>query len=423
MNDVGGGRVPRPGDERATELRYVVWEITLACDLSCHHCGSRAGKPRSNELSTEEALDVVAQLADMGTHEVVLIGGEAYLREDWTTIIGAIADRGMRAAMVSGGRSLTAERARAAKDAGLDAVSFSIDGLRDTHDLQRGLRGAFDAATQGMKNAVEAGLVVTGNSQINRLSFPELDGIYDHLRAHGATGWQLAMTVPMGRAAERPHWLLQPWELIEVFPKLGELAERGAREGLLLFPGNNVGYFGPEETTLRGRGIDDSRAWGGCIAGVSALGIESDGSIKGCPSLPSASWVGGSVRERSVRDIWEDTPPLRYVRDREVDARSGATAAAATTPKSAERAAPGPRRFCWAAQATTPTATTAPSIIADAGSASGWCRTRWASGSPSTTAASTSSRRTGRTPAPSPPPRARLSASCDDAFGARTAFG
>src|SRR5690349_7267237 len=64
----------------ASGLVYVVWEITLRCDLACGHCGSRAGKPRADELTTAEALDLVRQIAEMGAHEVTLIGGEAYLR-------------------------------------------------------------------------------------------------------------------------------------------------------------------------------------------------------------------------------------------------------------------------------------------------------------------------------------------------------
>ena len=70
--------------------RYCVWEITLACDLGCKHCGSRAGKSRSDELSTEQCLDTVKQLKDSGFTEVTLIGGEAYLREDWDIIASAI---------------------------------------------------------------------------------------------------------------------------------------------------------------------------------------------------------------------------------------------------------------------------------------------------------------------------------------------
>ena len=71
---------------------HVVWEITLACDLKCLHCGSRAGHKRTSELSTEECLRVVDSMARLGTREVSLIGGEAYLRKDWTDIVRAIRD-------------------------------------------------------------------------------------------------------------------------------------------------------------------------------------------------------------------------------------------------------------------------------------------------------------------------------------------
>ena len=56
---------------------YAVWEITLACDLACRHCGSRAGRDRPDELTTEECLDLVDQMAALGVKEVSLIGGEA----------------------------------------------------------------------------------------------------------------------------------------------------------------------------------------------------------------------------------------------------------------------------------------------------------------------------------------------------------
>lgn len=89
---------------------HVVWEITLACDLKCLHCGSRAGRRRPNELTTAECLEVVEALARLGTREVSLIGGEAYLRTDWTEIVRAIRSHGMYCAVQSGGRNLTPER-------------------------------------------------------------------------------------------------------------------------------------------------------------------------------------------------------------------------------------------------------------------------------------------------------------------------
>ena len=107
----------------------VVWEITLACDLACQHCGSRAGRRRRDELSTAEALDLVDQIAELGARSVGLIGGEAYLRKDWLQIIAAIRAAGMECDLQTGGRNLSHERVGQAAAAGLNAVGISIDGI------------------------------------------------------------------------------------------------------------------------------------------------------------------------------------------------------------------------------------------------------------------------------------------------------
>ena len=91
--------------------RYVVWELTLKCDLACRHCGSRAGRPRAEELSLAECEDLVEQLAAIGAQEITFIGGEAYLHPDWLSIIAATAAAGMRPTMTTGARRMTAARA------------------------------------------------------------------------------------------------------------------------------------------------------------------------------------------------------------------------------------------------------------------------------------------------------------------------
>ena len=77
-------RTRRASIDQADRPIYAVWEITLKCDLACRHCGSRAGHARPDELTTAECLDLVRQMAELGVKEVTLIGGEAYLRDDWT---------------------------------------------------------------------------------------------------------------------------------------------------------------------------------------------------------------------------------------------------------------------------------------------------------------------------------------------------
>jgi radical SAM protein with 4Fe4S-binding SPASM domain len=105
--------------------------------------------------------------------------------------------------------------------------------------------------------------------------------------------------------------------MLEVMPMLARLKRRATAAGVLFWPGNNVGYFGPHEEELRDSLPGCHR--GSCGAGRVALGIESSGDIKGCPSLPSEAYVGGSIRDHSLKDIWERAPPLRFMRQRSVD--------------------------------------------------------------------------------------------------------
>src|SRR5207253_8398207 len=121
---------------------YAVWEITLKCNLACAHCGSRAGDARPDELSTEEAVDLVRQMAEVGIGEVSIIGGEAFLRPDWLEIAEAINRHGMVCTMTTGGYGISRETARRMKAAGIARVSVSVDGLEGAHDLQRGREGS-----------------------------------------------------------------------------------------------------------------------------------------------------------------------------------------------------------------------------------------------------------------------------------------
>jgi radical SAM protein with 4Fe4S-binding SPASM domain len=303
--------------DRAYRPIYAVWELTLKCDLACRHCGSRAGRTRPDELSTAECLDLVGQMAALGVLEVTVIGGEAYLRDDWVEIITAIRAAGMSCSMTTGGRGLTAERAAAAAAAGLQSVSISIDGREATHDRLRGVAGAYRSALDAASNLRRAGVRVTVNTQINKLSMAELPDVLDTVVAMGARAWQIQLTVAMGRAADAPDVLLQPEDLLELFPQLAALKARCDQAGVVLWPGNNIGYFGPYESVLRGtlpRGHMSS-----CGAGCSTLGIEADGAIKGCPSLQTLPWTGGNIRDASLQDIWQRSAPLRYMRDRTVD--------------------------------------------------------------------------------------------------------
>lgn len=311
-------RLPLAGESRLVDTLwrpiYAVWEITLRCDLACHHCGSRAGRARAGELTTAEALDVVRQMAELGVKEVTLIGGEAYLRDDWTEIARAVRAHGMECSVTTGGRGLTLDHARAAADAGIQAVSVSIDGLRETHDAMRGLRGSFDAAIAAMRNVRDAGMRVLSNTHFNRTNLGEIEAILELLAAERVSMWLFQLTVAMGRAADRPDILLEPYQVLDLIPRLARLKPRADAAKVRMTPGNNIGYFGPFDRVLRAH-LPDQHC-GSCGAGRLTLGLEANGDVKGCPSLPSRDYVGGNVREHSLLEIWERSSALRFTRER-----------------------------------------------------------------------------------------------------------
>lgn len=290
---------------------YAVWEITLKCNLACTHCGSRAGDARQDELKTSEAMDLVRQMADVGITEVTLIGGEAFLRPDWLQIVEAIAKAGMIPTLVTGGYGVSRGQAQKMKDAGLAQASVSVDGLESTHDKLRGKVGSWKQCFQTFEHFAAVGLDFGFNTQINRLSAPEIPQLYELARDAGVNGWQYSLTVPMGNAADRPEILIQPYELLELYPMLARVTNRATNEGVRVLPGNDIGYFGPYEHILRAEQFKMGMFWQGCQAGLGALGIEADGKIKGCPSLPTDSYVGGNIRDMKLKDIL-DTNELTF---------------------------------------------------------------------------------------------------------------
>ena len=114
-------------------LRECVWELTLACPFRCAYCGSGGGVARPDELSTEECLDVSAQLADLGCRRASLIGGEVFLRPDWREIAAALTGRGIRVCIITNGYRMTPELIGDLKALPVESVAVSLDGPERVH--------------------------------------------------------------------------------------------------------------------------------------------------------------------------------------------------------------------------------------------------------------------------------------------------
>jgi radical SAM protein with 4Fe4S-binding SPASM domain len=137
------------------------------------------------------------------------------------------------------------------------------------------------------------------------------------MRAEGVRRWMPIITVPMGRSADNLDMLFQPHEIPEAIETLAQAVTVARAAGVLVTPGNTVGYFGPYEHVLRAE--FHGQYGGSCGAGRTTMGVEADGNIKGCPGLPTDAYAGGFIREHALETIWERGKALRYTRERTLD--------------------------------------------------------------------------------------------------------
>jgi MoaA/NifB/PqqE/SkfB family radical SAM enzyme len=160
----------------------VVWNITRRCNLKCVHCYAHA-KDQSfdNELTTEEGKNLIDDLSQYKVPVLLLSGGEPTIREDLPELAAYAVEKGMRAVISTNGTLITQQMARVLKDIGLSYVGISLDGMEKINDRFRGVKGAFRAAVEGIKNCKDAGIKVGLRFTINKFNVDEIENIFNLL--------------------------------------------------------------------------------------------------------------------------------------------------------------------------------------------------------------------------------------------------
>ncbi|MFW5739122.1 MAG: radical SAM protein, partial [Myxococcota bacterium] len=296
--------------------RVAVWELTLRCNMRCRHCGSRAGKAREDELTPGEAQQLCRDLAALGCRVVTLSGGEPTLRPDWPDLARTLVGLGVTVGMISNGKDWDEEVAVRARQVGLESVAFSLDGFEASHALLRRDPGHFGRVLGAMEVCRRVGLRVSVVTTVTRSSLPELERFRAWLGELGVRRWQVQLATPTGAMAGHRDWVIAPRDVLTLVPLIAGMRVDGRLPRV--FPAHDIGYFGQPEEALR-----DPRAmvpfWTGCPAGCSVVGIESDGNIKGCLSLPSSmdgvdGFVEGNVRRTALSEIWHRPGAFAYNR-------------------------------------------------------------------------------------------------------------
>jgi radical SAM protein with 4Fe4S-binding SPASM domain len=285
----------------------VVWEITFACNMRCLHCGTSAGKKRPDELNTHEALHLIDELADLGADNITLSGGEPLLREDWLDLARHMKQRGITPLMVTNGLAVTEQVVEDMASVPFGDVGVSFDGTKKTHNYIRQRDDSYDGALQALtllarKNA-HLSCAVT---QVSNINLNELDAIRQILVDAGCKLWRIQLCTSTGRMKDNRELVLSLDNYPKLIAKMIEFQKKS--DEIRIDVGENIGYYGQAGTELW-----EKFPYVGCYAGTRILGIESNGNIKGCLSMPE-EFVEGNIRDKSLTEIWNNPDGFAYNR-------------------------------------------------------------------------------------------------------------
>lgn len=287
----------------------VYWEITRACGLACRHCRAEAATHRApEELSTAEGFKLLEELAT-GTPKphVVLTGGDPLERPDLFDLIAKGRSLGLGVSVSpSATPRLTREAIRAFKEAGVEAISLSLDGATQTvHDGIRGVTGTFERTLIAGEQARELGLPFQVNTLVAEETLAEIPGIETLARQIGAARWSLFFLVTVGRGV-----VLQPISADACTKLLGWLAERATLPGMIVTT-TEAPHFrrivAESRLSAPGRGHA-----AGIRDGNGIMFVSHDGEVFPSGFLPVAA---GNVRSSDALQIYREAPLFLSLRD------------------------------------------------------------------------------------------------------------
>lgn len=288
-------------------LDTCVWEITRKCNFNCAYCSSKAGVERQNELTTEQCLEVAKQLVNMNCRRVVIIGGEAFLKNGWDIIIKYLVDNGRDTSIITNGYLIDDTIIKKLKQTGIRHISLSIDGDRDVHNEFR-TKGSFDKAIEAIKLLKANGFVATVISTLNSKSIKTIPALYEKLKSLHIDAWQIQCCSPFGNATDKQY-------LVPTKEDLKKICEFVARENEMtdfqIAIADNIGYHTDLEHLIRG---NVQLGYSGCNAGITTIGIDSVGNVRGCESLYDDKFIEGNLLEMSLYDIWTASNSFAYNR-------------------------------------------------------------------------------------------------------------
>ena len=175
----------------------VLWSITGKCNYRCRHCFMDAPNAALGELSTDEALNLIDQMAECGVLQVDITGGEPFVRKDFWQLVDRMIYHRMTIGMVyTNGWLLTDKVLDEFERRNLyPEFSISFDGI-GWHDWMRGVPGAEEAAIRALQLCKKRGFSTNVEMCLHRGNLGVLMQTVEALCSVGVQAVKASYVVP-----------------------------------------------------------------------------------------------------------------------------------------------------------------------------------------------------------------------------------
>lgn len=285
----------------------VSWMTTNRCNLTCKHCYQDASPDATaNELTTDEARELIDSIVRAGFKIMIFSGGEALMRPDIYELVSYAASKGLRPVFGTNGTLITTEVAQHLKDAGAAAMGISLDSLdAKKHDEFRGLEGAWEATVAGMRACREVGLPFQLHTTVLDWNEDEIVDITDFAVAEGAIAHYVFFLIPVGRGKYINDTALQVAANERLLRKI---MAKQAEVDIDVKP-----TCAPQFTRVAKQLEVETRFDRGCLAGLTYCIISPEGVVRPCAYMLEEA---GSVREQPFDEIWANAEVFERLRGR-----------------------------------------------------------------------------------------------------------
>ncbi len=309
--------------ESNNKPRLLALELTRRCRFNCRHCRADAGSRHASELNTAQWTRILEGIAAYEKCVVILTGGEPLEREDIYDLIRHGRGLGLRVVMATCGYAVDDRSAAALQEAGVMAMSFSLDGAEArTHDAFRRTPGAFDTVVRAAEAVRRTGMRFQINTTITRSNLAEILRIAELTQRLGAYCWNPFVLVPTGRGEEIADELLEPRQYAELLADLLTLKTQSPIE-LRVTCGPQYARLYREAETRKSNVAGESSSGSqppafmmpnGCMGGRGFGFISYRGDVQTCGFLDISA---GNLVESGYdfAKVWDESQFLGEIRD------------------------------------------------------------------------------------------------------------